>query len=269
MILRRLFNVSDARIERTRHRYRNSESVTAKWLLTVGKTFFDGYHCVLEERESERVSDCAEAIDDELRGFFYEGIGAGLALKDLLSIRSGQSQNHFQRFLETRGTLHPEVMYVGMGMTYGRAGLSPLRKANRIDKNFRRFIFDGYAFCRIAAYKHHCEKLTHPKWLVDDDKRYFDLGVGRCAWFVENGDAHNITRALSLLSTERQEALWEGLGVSMTYAGKASAETVRSLKAAAGVYASKLEEGSRTACAMRQRGKNLARHSSETYALFS
>ena len=261
-----MFEVREAKIQSASQKYRGAQSPSAKWLLRVGRTFFEGYHTALELSSFDAIKEQAEAQNDLLRGFFYEGIGAGLALKDLLfSWGQKESDTTFQRFLNTHGELHPEVLYVGMGMTYGRSRLSPNRRLRRIDQNYRRFVIDGLAFCQVAAIKYHCERVGYPAWLAEKDRHSFDLGVGRCAWFVENGDAERIASVFSSMPQPRQKGLWQGLGVSMTYAGKAPESTVKALNEAAGVWSSELALGSRTACEMRTRGRTPAPHSREAY----
>src|SRR5688500_15556373 len=51
----------------------------------VGRTFVHGYRTALEDDDPAALGRALERVDEELRGFAYEGAGMGVALRDLLA----------------------------------------------------------------------------------------------------------------------------------------------------------------------------------------
>jgi hypothetical protein len=176
-----------------------------------------------------------------------------------------EKDKFFTRFLDLYGKNHKEVMYVGMGMSYGRSRFPFIFRINRIDQNYRRFLIDGYSFFRVAVVHKFISATSYPFWLKESDRQSFDYGVGRCTWFVESGKTKNIVSQINALEESRQKNAWHGLGVSLAYAGKASETAIRELKNSSGSYTQDLVCGSQTAYEMRSRAENPAKHTKLAY----
>lgn len=258
-----LFKVSNSQIQKTRNQYRNLSSETADWLLKVGQAFFNGYNATLSTKNFMELNQIASNVSDELRGFFYEGIGAGLTLKDFLRfwVRD-EKKTYFYQFLNEFGFNYQEVLYVGMGMSYGRTRLSPNYRLTRIDQKYRRFLLDGYAFFKLAVDHIEPENIKIPKWLKQQDRNSYYLGLGRCLWFVESGDMKRILSGIKKMDQYFINPIWQGLGVSMTYAGKISDKNLQLVHEVVHENLEQLTHGSFTACEMRDRGSNYSEYSS-------
>ena len=262
-ILSLLFNVSDLKINRGRQNFNNLETKNADWLLEVGNSFFSGYNETLQTKDLFFLNEKAQQISGDLRGFFYEGIGAALGLKDILNFGIySRNKKKFDLFLDKYAYDFPEVMFVGMGMTYGRSGLNPIKRANLIDQSYRRFLLDGFSFFQVITFKNNFSFL---KTADEQDKFFCDLGIGRSFWFIENGTPEGILRRIQNFDNSRLPGIWEGLGVSMTYAGKANKETIRLLGEKSGPNIKDLLKGSQSAFEMRENGKNPAPFTTLTF----
>lgn len=265
-ILKKICHVSPTKIEKIRKDYWGSNTPRAQWLLKVGQTFFDGYHKCLETRDFNQLNSCALQVSDELRGFYYEGVGAGLGLFDMLYFwKNKESQKLIHKFHEQYAQKYSEVLFVGLGMSYGRSRLSPNSRLENIPSFFRRFVLDGLAFFNVAGFSRSPSRDQYPSWLRASDRKLYDLGVGRCFWFIESGNPERISANINNLSLERRASLWEGLGVSMTYAGKADLSSIQQLKSDSLEFFPHLLWGSKSAYELRIKAHNPAVHSSFAY----
>src|SRR5579884_1972559 len=99
---RALFGIS---IEETtfvkRGCYRGDARAQQK-LECIGRTFVQGYHAALDDDHFDILVPTLEGIEEEYRGFAYEGAAMGLALLDYFSSR----QQRLTTFMQGPGVNH-------------------------------------------------------------------------------------------------------------------------------------------------------------------
>ncbi|MGK7878137.1 MAG: DUF1702 family protein [Xenococcaceae cyanobacterium] len=227
-------------------------------LRQISYTFVHGYNTTLEMGLSPVLVSTLHAVDPELRGFAFEGVGMGLALLDYLT---PWNQYRLQEFIKGAGANYSELLHVGAGFAIavlGRDIESSLAKMNPMQ---RWFAIDGLGFYYgMFHWQRSVRKQLVPKRLTGYARRAFDQGLGRCIWFGLSGDVKSISQTLATFSTSRQPDLWSGIGLACTYAGGLGAEEMAKVKAAAGSYQPHLAQGAAIAAQCRSTAGNVSEH---------
>ena len=213
-----------------------------------------------------------DMVDEELRGFAYEGATMALTIKDTTG-------GHRTRdLLNGPGQSHLLLSYIGIGFAMARLP-RPLWKKVLPDLEPSLFhptmswlCVDGYGF--DLAY-------FHPRKWVDEQRvpepypwlghpEYFpravDQGIGRALWFMHGGVPNAVTDAVAQFTEARQGDLWSGVGLASTFAGGCDANGLARLRAAAGVHEANLGLGSIFASVARTVAGFVPDHSAEALA---
>jgi len=236
-------------------------------LETVGATFLKGLSAAAEAR---RVADADVALADlapRFKGFAYEGAGMGFALVDALT--PGRP-HRVAEFLAGPGEPHVYMAYVGIGWALARLPRPLWRRASAAatDPLLRWLVLDGYgfhqAYFHTGDYVHAHQETPAFRWPADGPARYaarvIDQGIGRACWFVAGADPSGVADLVDRFPARRQQDLYSGVGLAVTYAGGCDDDGLRVLLRRSGEHACHLAQGSAFAAQARIRAGLLVPH---------
>jgi hypothetical protein len=242
-----------------RRGFRVRDAAVGERLESIGEAFLRGYHAALPDQGSAALAHSLGSVDEELRGFAFEGAAMALTLLDhLIPINRGR----FHRFLAGEGSRHIYMLHVGAGWALARLPWLRWRVQSFIatlDPLARWLALDGYGFHQGYFYwPDSVRPQKVPRGVSGYARRAFDQGLGRSLWFVEGADAPQIAASISAFPQTRQPDLWSGVGLASAYAGGRDATHVELLREAAGPYLAQAAQGAAFAAKARQRAGNPA-----------
>ena len=204
------------------------DEASEKHLIQIGSSFLNGYHAILKYKNFDEVLIISEQEDTYYKGFFFEGIGMGLILKDYLSLFQ---KNNFLKFLHLNNQ-HKYMLNVGIGWAFARLPFVSIEKEiKKYDPLLSSLILDGYGFHQSYFYKRkYIDNIVLPKKLSDEALHVYFQGVGRALWFICGLDVELIFSNIKKFPIKFQDDLWAGIGLAATYAGKVSVEELEYLK---------------------------------------
>lgn len=244
--------------------FRPRDAKTKAHLERAGNSFLDGYEIAASSASNDQLIARLELIDNERRGFAYEGAGMALAILDGIPLFHN---HHLVDFLRSQGSRHVYMIYVGAGWALARLPRFAWASATRAltDPVLRWLALDGYgfhqAYFKTAEYVHGTRDEVRFPWPPDDSTHYahhaIDQGIGRALWFVEGADPERLAARINTFAERRRPDLYAGTGLAATYAAGAPAPLLRKLQDLAGPYAPQLAQGSAFAAEARRRAGNL------------
>lgn len=223
-----------------RRGFRWKDNAVRTHLEFIGGSFLRGYNLALEDRNGDSLINGLEKIEQEYRGFAYEGAAMALTLLDRLT---PWKHTRFQLFLDGPGASHIYMAYVGAGWSLARMPIRrklPLVKPHPL---LRWLELDGYGFHEgFFHWPKYIRDLQPPK-LQGYAARVFDQGLGRSMWFVEGADVEQIAATIGSFPATRRSDLWSGVGLACAYAGGATRAGVAELGWLASGYRKELAQG--------------------------
>ncbi|MHC5733310.1 DUF1702 family protein [Nostoc sp.] len=87
----------------------NSDAGVQERLSKIGSRVLQGYHVAIASEDLGAIAPKMNEIDEELRGFAYEGVGMGLAQRDLLT---PSNENRMATFVAGDGAVYHNWVYV-------------------------------------------------------------------------------------------------------------------------------------------------------------
>jgi enediyne biosynthesis protein E3 len=255
---RRLLSLSQDEASYAVRGFRGMGEPAQARLERIGHTFLSGYHIALEETGPQALIASLQHVEQEIRGFAFEGAAMALALLDGL-FPWGQSR--FQAFLNEGAASHAYMVHVGAGWAWRRLRQSVPRMLLRMDPLLGWLAVDGYGFHEGYFHWPRYVDRQEPPPLRHYAARVFDQGLGRSLWFVEGGGMERLIGRLRSFPASRQPDLWSGAGLACTYAGAVEREELVRLREAAGPLLPHVAQGAVFAARARQRAGNLASHS--------
>ncbi len=254
----RLFGLSTAETTFARRRFRGDNRAAQPRLECIGATFLYGYHTALDEDRPAALEQALASVENEMRGFAYEGAAMGLALRDLLT---PWRQDRLRAFLAGPGEAHVYMIHVGAGWLPARLGLPVQRFTARLDPLLRWLALDGYGFHQgYFHWPRYVDAGFAPYRLSGYARRAFDQGLGRSLWFVDGADVARIPVTISTFPLMRRPDLWSGVGLACAYAGGASRAEIEALCAASGPFLPQVAQGAAFAAQARRRADTPAEH---------
>lgn len=197
-------------------------------------------------------------MENELRGFAAEGVGMGLALLDTLT---PWRRDRLRGFLEGPGRDQAYMLHVGAGWALAWPLTSPRRLLTRLDPLLGWMALDGFGFHRAFF---HWERTSVrqilPRRLGKDTRWFFDIGVGRRLWFLDDPGLGSTLAAIAAFPPSRQGDLWTGLGEACTFGGGREPAALDELRQAAGPWLPQLAQGVAFSAEVRERAGNPAPH---------
>jgi hypothetical protein len=216
-------------------------SAGSRHLEAVPRAVVCGFEWGIDARDQWEVESRLELVDEELRGFAYEGVTMAFTVLDAMG------RGHRTReLLLGPGAPHVFLAYIGMGFAMARLPrplwkkVVPDLSGDPYHPTMSWLAVDGYGFDR--AY------FDTPRW-VDAQKvptpydwegspdyflRAIDQGIGRALWFICGGHGPDVAAAVRRFAAHRQADLWSGVGLAATFAGGSDASGLAALRRAAG-----------------------------------
>ena len=252
---RRLLGISPEETTFAKRGFRLGVPGAQEHLEGIGRTFVDGYHAALETPALEQLVPRLNAAPLGARGFAFEGAAMGLALLDRLT---PWNRGRIAQFLNGAGGAHCYMVYVGLGWMLARMG-GPIEPVlAKLDPLLGWLAVDGLGFHEgFFHWQNYRDGQPAPRRLQGYARRVFDLGLGRCLWFIEGCDTQAIPPTIASFPEERRGDLWTGIGLAATYAGEAEPEQLRTFLTTAGPFHAHLAQGAAFAAKARQRAGNL------------
>ena len=255
---RLLFGLSLERLDYLWTLFPGEETEARQQLRRITYSFVQGYNTALELGHSEVMVSTVYAIDDDLRGFAYEGIGMAMTLIDYFT---PWNRHRLQNLLSRSGDSYSDLVHVGAGfaMAVLPGGVDVF--LDQMNPMQRWLAIDGLGcYHGMFLWQRSVQQHSVPKYLTGYARRAFDQGLGRSIWFSLSADIAAISHAIDAFPTVRQPDLWSGIGLACTYAGGSDAAAIESLRTVAGSYTSNLAQGAAIAARMRYRAGNTADH---------
>ncbi|MDJ0597661.1 MAG: DUF1702 family protein [Crocosphaera sp.] len=287
--MRRTFlNIAPEEATFERRKFLATDSKKQQHLETIGKTFLQGYEIAIAFNDPNLVIVQLNKIEEEYRGFAFEGAAMGLALLDRLT---PWNKTRISQFLSLEGQNHIYMTYVGIGWLLARLPggvqwyLRKLENRQRNEVNFSPsassassaphtphpshtphpligwLAIDGYGFHQgYFHWREYIQGILPPKNLSGYSCRVFDQGLGRSLWFVKGANLEAIERAIAQFQPSRRADLWSGIGLACAYAGGIENSQLGVLKQVAKPYYPQFAQGVAFAAKTRLRAGNLTEH---------
>jgi hypothetical protein len=222
----------------------------AQRLGKIHGTYSQGYEIGTAAEDLEAILPKLNAVTADLLGFALEGVGTGLAQRDLLA---PADYNRVETFVKGPGAAYENFVYVGLGLMLGRKKLpiKPYLKSLSLTRSW--LVLDGYGFQHgFTHWQDYLQGQPIPEPLTGYACQVFDQGMGRSIWFIDGTDLTRIPQTIAHFPPERQVNLWGGLGYACAYAGGVDRSTLKALKIAAGSYDLVLAQAAAIAAKSRQ-----------------
>lgn len=227
-------------------------SASTERLEAVPQAVIIGFEWGIDARDQWEVERRLNLVEDEQRGFAYEGATMAFTVLDAM----GPGRGHRTRdLLRGPGSKHIFLAYIGIGFAMDHLP-RPLWKKVIPDltpdpyyPTMSWLAVDGYGF--DLAYFHtkrwvDQQKVPAPyRWEGSPDYflRAVDQGIGRALWFMCGGHAPDVAAAAGRFASHRQPDLWSGIGLAATFAGGTGEQGFATLRREAGSNWSQLALG--------------------------
>ncbi|MBW4431059.1 MAG: DUF1702 family protein, partial [Pelatocladus maniniholoensis HA4357-MV3] len=230
----------------------------AQRLGSIHSAYSQGYQVGTTTEELEAIIPKLNSVSAELLGFALEGVGTGLAQRDLFA---PTDYNRVEAFVKGPGAAYENFVYVGLGLILGNKKLpiEPYLKSLSLIRSW--LVLDGYGFQHgFTHWQDYLQGQPIPEVLTGYASQVFDQGMGRSIWFINGTDVTLISQTISAFPPERQVNLWGGLGFACAYAGGVDQSTLEVLRVAAGSYDAILAQAAAIATKSRQLLENPSRY---------
>lgn len=224
-----------------------------------------GFEWAIAARDLTDVKRRLRLVDEEQRGFAYEG--ATMAYTILDTIRG----NRTRELLSGAGEKHILLAYIGIGFAMARLPRPLWKKVlpelnSRFHPTMSWLAVDGYGFDRAYFDTERWVDrqeipATYP-WQGSPEyfPRAVDQGIGRALWFISGGDPDKVTAAVRRFARGRQPDLWSGVGLAATFAGGCPPEGMAELRKSAEDHWTELALGSVFAVTARTHAEFVPEH---------
>lgn len=221
-------------------------------LEAIPQAVVTGFEWGIDARDQWEVECRLNLVDDDLRGFAYEGVTMAFTVLDAMG---GGRGTRARDLLRGPGEPHIFLAYIGIGFAMARLP-RPLWKKVLPDLSGSPYYptmswlaVDGYGFDR--AYfdtRRWVDEQRVPAsypWLGSPDyfPRAVDQGIGRALWFIHGGQAADVARAVRGFAERRHADLWSGVGLATAFAGGSDPEGLAGLRAEAGDHLTEVAQG--------------------------
>jgi hypothetical protein len=267
---KQLFHIDTAEASFARRGFRCNDNQTRQRLEEIGSTFLLGYDAAIEESDLSILAKQLNSMDQELRGFAFEGAAMGLTLLDSLT---PWNKGRLLKFITGPGARHVYMVHVGSGWAIARLPWLRLNLKNylrRLDPLLCWLALDGYGFHEgYFNWPRYVEEQQLPRQLSAYGLRAFDQGLGRSLWFVEGADVDRIPLTIKRFPLYRRADLWSGIGLACAYAGGAGSSAIFAIHNAATSYVEHLAQGAAFAAKARQLAGNESDHTDLACRIFA
>ena len=267
---KQLLHIDSAEADFARRHFRWKDNQARQRLERIGAIFLLGYNSAIQETDLSILARQLNRVDQELRGFAFEGAAMGLTLLDALT---PWNRGRLLEFITGPAARHLYMVHVGSGWAIARLPwlrLNLKKHLQRLDPLLRWLALDGYGFHEgYFNWSSYVEEQQLPKRLSAYGLRAFDQGLGRSLWFVEGADVDRIPLTIKRFPLYRRADLWSGVGLACAYAGGAGANAIHALYNTAAGYAAHLAQGAAFAAKARQTAGNESEHTNLACHIFT
>ncbi|NJO81466.1 MAG: DUF1702 family protein [Blastochloris sp.] len=245
-LLRPIFGVS----RKAATSFHEGDNQAAQRLETVIVTVTRGCHATFQYSNVDTLVTHLKAVDPELRGFAYEGVGTGLTALDCIL----PWKNRTKTFLDGPGAPYIYAVHIGAGLALARMRRRPERFLTRLDPILGWMAIDGYGFHEGFFARHRfITQQQIPRHLSPYGQQVFDQGLGRAIWFLSSANIDRVIATMRTFSSHRHADLWSGIGLACGYTGGVDHTAIKTLWQAAAAYQSHLAVGTAIAANARHR----------------
>ncbi|MFC4586691.1 DUF1702 family protein [Sphaerisporangium corydalis] len=222
-------------------------------LEAIPQAVITGFEWGIDARDQWEVERRLSMVDQELRGFAYEGATMAFTIVDAMG---GQRGTRTRDLLLGPGQPHIFLTYIGIGFAMARLP-RPLWKKIMPDLSGSAYYptmswlaVDGFGFDRayFDTRRWVDEQRVPAPYAWEGSPDYFlravDQGIGRALWFMHGGQVADIAARVGGFATHRQPDLWSGVGLAATFAGGSGPEGLAALRRASGEHHAQLAQGS-------------------------
>lgn len=217
----------------------------------IPKAVVRGFRAAVDGCATDELAGRLASVEDDLRGFAYEGAAMASVVLDAMALRPGRTR----RLVLGPGRPHLLMAYIGIGFALARlpravwARAIPDLDGAPHHPTMSWLVIDGYAF--DLAY------FDAARWIVGQerpaaypwqgDPEYFaraaDQGIGRALWFYHAANPFAVADEVARFAADRRRDLWSGVGLAATFAGGAPVAALAALRDVAGESAVELGVG--------------------------
>lgn len=250
----------------------------ARRLEAVPQAVVCGFEWGIADRDLAETERRLSMVDQDLRGFAYEGATMASAVRDAMGPRGG---GRTRALLEGGGRPHIFLNYIGVGFAMARLP-RPLWKKTLpaltdpdLYPAMSWLAVDGYGF--DLAYFHTSrwvgEQRVPEPYAFEGDAGYFpravDQGIGRALWFIHGGRTDRVAAAVGRFAEARRADLWSGVGLAATFAGGSDPASLAALREDSAGHAAHLAQGSAFAAKGRHRAGFVPEHTRQAAHAFT
>ena len=206
----------------------------------VVTTVLWGFRATLEDDRFDHLVTRLSEVEEDWRGFAYEGVGLGLTVFDYFL----PWRKRLQAFVKGPGASYIIPIYIGAGLAFGRLGGWGIERfVKRLEHPvFRWMVVDGYGFyLGFFSRQRYLREQVVPKKLSGYARNVFDQGLGRSIWFANGEDVARVVATITTFPMQRRADLWAGAAFACAYAGSPVGRPVlEQVRTAAGAYQTQL-----------------------------
>lgn len=204
----------------------------------VGGMFLTGFGYGLIGHGMTDIQAELETVEQQFRGFAYEGCAMALAVRDAL-LPAGR--HWVGDFLEGPGKPHTYMAHIGVGWAMARLPGIRWRAIMPEDEVLRWLCLDGYgfhqAYFRTDQYVKQQRQAQVPLFQPSSYAgRAIDQGIGRALWFVNGSDVRGVVSMIEGFAPERRGDLWSGAALASVYAGGVDPADLKLMKDSCGEH---------------------------------
>lgn len=223
----------------------------------IGTTFAHGFNGAMRSLDLEEVMHELQSVAVEECGFAFEGAAMGLAVADFFQPR----RRLLEGFIAGPARNHEYMAWVGLGWSFARLPVSPMRSLSRHHSINKWLALDGFGFHEgYFGWRKSVLAQRRPNSMQGLQGKVFDQGLGRSLWFVFGANVNRIATAIETFDRERQSDLWSGVGLAATYAGGVDSRELEDLLARSGSLSNAFAQGVVFASEARRRAGNPVPH---------
>jgi hypothetical protein len=240
-IRRSLFGISTREAGFERRGFHSSDNTKREHLERIGQSFIHGYNTALTCAHRDQLTAELLNVENEWRGFAYEGAAMALQLLDFVT---PWNRDRWRQFIDGAGRQHVYMVHVGAGWAISRLHRDITSSLRRFDEVLGWLVVDGFGF--HEGYFHPDRTITQhlrPRACTGYAARVFDQGVGRSMWFAHGADVDRIVVSVNSFDEKRRADLLTGVGLAAAYAGGASTAELVTLQTEAELYRKELAQG--------------------------
>ena len=214
------------------------------------------------------IDDLREYIGQDTNFYSKYGIeGAGMAFALLYYYKIAD----FDILQNNRYYDNPAVKQLfyygyGMGMAFVKVSFTGLEQYS--DSKYLNWIRNGFGFYHNILNK---SKLTSMELKYfrgiprDDD---YLSGLGRALWFVKGSSPGLIRSIIDIFPIKEQDAVWQGIGIAMSFSGGVPGEKLKELRALAGNREESVKKGILEGMNMREDNNDEKKYAHAAYEVF-